>query len=281
MSFRKTLLLSMFCAAMVVALFATTAAAGKYDLVVIYPGGVSASDEARTQVGQLLTQLAKMAGWPAGVGTAQYFNKEDEGLQYIQSKKPGFILTTPGFYLKHRAKLGLTPVNKISMNNSTSANYYVIAKKSTLTSLADLAGKTLAGSSLAEADFISRVILENKLVFGKDVTAKPMGGLAALRALRAGTVNAVVLDAKEYKSLPGLPYANEFVTIFTSKPIPTTGIMAIGANTGQAEIKALAAASKNFCATPEGKNVCTTFEITGFEPATANDYASLVALWGK
>jgi ABC-type phosphate/phosphonate transport system substrate-binding protein len=255
--------------------------AGPHDLVVIRPGGATASDEAQQNVNNLLKLIARAAGWPAESANTRYFNNENEGLQHIQAIKPGFVLVTPGFYLKYREKLNLTPVNKISLAGSTTSSFSVVAKKGTLSSLADLKNKTVAGSSLSEPEFVQKIVFEGSLKLGADVKAKQMSGLPALKALRAGDVDAVVLDAQEYQSLPALPFASEFSNIFTSKPITNTGIMAVGKNTDDASIKAMVEATKEFCATADGKNVCTTFQITGFEPASERDYDELIKKWEK
>ena len=258
-----------------------TATAGPHDLVVIRPGGATASDEAQQNVNNLLKLIARSAGWPAESANARYFNNENEGLQYIQATKPGFVLVTPGFYLKHRTKLNLTPVNKISLAGSTTSSFSVIARKGTLSSLVDLKNKTVAGSSLSELEFVQKIVFGGTLKLGADVKAKQMSGLPALKALRSGEVDAVVLDAQEYQSLPALPFASEFTTIFTSKPITNTGIMAAGKHTDDTSIKAMFQATKEFCATADGKNVCTTFQITGFEPASQKDYDELIKGWEK
>ena len=258
-----------------------TTIAGPHDLVVIRPGGATASDEAQQNVNNLLKLIARASGWPAESANARYFNNENEGLRYIQATKPGFVLVTPGFYLKHRTKLNLTPVNKISLAGSTTSSFSVVAKKGTLSALADLKNKIVAGSSLSEPEFVQKIVFAGKLKLNADVKAKQMSGLPALKALRAGDVDAVVLDAQEYQSLPALPFASEFTTIFTSKTITNTGIMADGNNTDDAAIKAIAEATKEFCATPDGKNICTTFQITGFEPASERDCDELIKRWEK
>lgn len=271
-----------FTVAVTVFIFEPHAAiAGPHDLVVIRPGGATASDEAQQNVNNLLKLIARAAGWPAESANARYFNNENEGLQYIQATKPGFVLTTPGFYLKYREKLNLTPVNKISLAGSTTSSFFVVAKKGTLSSLADLRTKTVAGSSLSEPEFVQKIVFEGTPKLGTDVKAKQMSGLTALKALRAGDVDAVVLDAQEYQSLPALPFASEFATIFTSKPITNTGIMAAGKISDDATIKAMVEATKEFCATVDGKNVCTTFQITGFEPASERNYDELIKRWGN
>lgn len=263
------------------ALAAHAALAGGIELVVVRPGGPSPSDEAQANVNQMMKQIAAAAGWPAASASAAYFNREDEAIRYIQAHKPAFALVTPGIYLKYRAKLGLAPVTKLVMSNSSTTKFYVIAKKGGAASLADLKGKTLAGASLYEPDFVQRIVFENALTLGKDAAVRAMSGLPALKALRAGEVGAVVLDQKEYDSLGGLPYASEFATIFTSNPIPITGIMAVGKNATAAQIDALGKACANFCASDAGKGVCDTFDITGFAPASAADYADMVARYGK
>jgi ABC-type phosphate/phosphonate transport system substrate-binding protein len=172
-------------------------------------------------------------------------------------------------------------VNKISLAGSTTSSFSVVAKKGTLSSLADLRNKTVAGSSLSEPEFVQKIVFEGTLKIGTDVKAKQMSGLPSLKALRAGDVDAVVLDAQEYQSLPALPFASEFTTIFTSKPITNTGIMASGKNTDDASIKTMVEATREFCTTADGKNVCTTFQITGFEPASESDYDELIKRWEK
>jgi ABC-type phosphate/phosphonate transport system substrate-binding protein len=255
--------------------------AGPHDMVVVRPGGPLDSDEAQQNVGKLLKQIAQAAGWAPESSSAKYFNVSAKALKHIKAKKPGFIFTTPGFYLKYRKKLALVPVNKISISGSTQSSYRVVVKKGTIAALADLKGRTLAGSTLADQEFVQKIVLEGALKLDKDVTVKAMSGLSALKALNAGEVAAVVLDGQEYQSLPGLSFASEIETLYTSKPVTNTGIMAIGKNTDDASIKALLGATKDFCSTTDGKDICATFQITGFEPASKSDYKALIKAWGK
>lgn len=278
---KMNLILCTFLAMLAVMLLAPRASfAGPHDLVIVRQGGPVDSDEAQQNVGNLLKQIAKAAGWAPESATAKYFNNAAKALKHITANKPGFIFTTPSFYLKYRKKLGLVPVNKISIGGSTQSSYRVVVKKGTSASLADLKGKTIAGSTLSDAKFVQKIVLEGALKMGKDVTGKAMSGLPALKALNKGEVDAVVLDGQEYQSLPGLSFASELETIYTSKPITNTGIMAIGKNTDDASIKALLAATKNFCSKAEGKDICATFQITGFEPASQADYKALIKAWG-
>lgn len=260
----------------------TTAAwAGPHDLAVIRPGGPMADATAQTQVGRLIKQIAAVADWAVEAANAQYCNTTDAGYAYIKKAKPGFALITPGFYLKYRDELKLRPLNKIVLNEGAQIQYYVIVKKGTAATLAELKGKILAGAHLAEPEYVEKIVLGKQLKFGKDVTAQPMSGLSALRKLNLGEVGAVLVDSKEYKSLGALPFASQLATIYTSPAIPNTGIVAVGANATAADWAALQKGTTNFCQNPAGLPICQLMEIGGFAPVDESAYAGLFQQWRK
>ena len=263
------------------ALLVQSAWAGPHDLLVIRPGGPAASDEAQAQVGRLIAEIAQKAGWPAGSATAHYFNREADGLAAIEADRPGFVLTTPGFYLKHGAELSLTPINRVQIDGKTAQSYYVVALKTGPASLDDLKGRTLAGAPLTEPEFVERIVLGGRFAFGTDLTATAMPGLRALKKLVKGEVDAVAVDATEYKALASLPFAGDLATIYTSDPVPSTGLMALGGVATEADVKALAEATASFCDDGESKAVCRTYGIEGFVPASAETYKAMADAYGR
>ena len=261
-----------FFAALWSLLFASVVWAGPHDLAVIRPGGPTADATAQSQVGKLIKQIAAVAGWPVEAANAQYCNTTESGYNYIKKSKPGFALITPGFYLKYRDELKLRPLNKIVLNEGAQVQYYVIVKKGTAATLADLKGKTLVGAHLAEPEYVERIVLGKQLKFGKDITVQTMSGLAALRKLNNGEVGAVLVDSKEYKSLGVLPFAAQLATLYTSPAIPNTGIVAVGNNATAADWAALQKGTTNFCQNPAGLPICQLMEITGFAPVEESVY---------
>lgn len=260
--------------------FASSAFAGPYDIVVIRSGGPSPSQQAQEQIQRLVGQIAKNAGWPHSA-KGVYFNDEAKGLAYIQSEKPGFVLSSPGFYLKHKVELKLTLLNEAVVSGASTITYFVVVKNQTATDLEGLKGKTLAGVHLEEPEFIQSVVFENRIVLGSDVKISVMRSLRALKKLDSGNVNAVILDRKEYDSMKSLPFADSLSTIFTSGKIPNTGFMTIGSNSSVNNATALKKAVNGFCDLEGGKEICTDFDIGGFVPVDSVAIKKLEAQYNK
>ena len=257
-------------------LVAAVAWAAPRDLMVVRPGGAAPSEESQTQINRLLAELGQRAGWPAGSAKASYFNQADDAIQMIKSAKPGFVLTTPGFFLAHREEFGLAPVNQLLVGGSDVNHYYLVAKKGGLKSIDELKGKKLAGAPLSEAAFVERVVLARKFKFGKDVTVEYLRGLTALRKLSEGGVDAVVIDDKEKEALPGLPFAGDLQVIYTSQAIPNPGLMSVKGTTKPEDAAAINKAAKGFCDAGEGKAICETYGITGFKVPPAGVFEALI-----
>jgi len=246
---------------------AATASAGPRDLVVVRPGGPTASEEAGEQVTRLIREIAVRAGWPPDSVNAYYFNRAEDGLAHIAANRPGFILTTPGLFLAQRDDLGLDPLNQVMLDGQATHRYHVVARKEGgPASLDGLKGKTMAGAPLAEPDFIERVVFGGQFTFGEDLTATQGRALSSLRKLSRGDLDAVILDDTEHDGLATLPFADQLATIWSSPPLPNTGIFAVRGTADPADAKALLAATAEFCSGEEGSAICETYGITGFRP---------------
>ena len=264
-----------------VVLHASDVLAGPRDLVVVRPGGPAASEDARIQVSRLIEEIGRRAGWPEGAARAYYFNRAEDALAHISSDPPGFVLTTPGFFLAHRAALRLEPVNQLLIGGAGTHRYYVVVREGTAASPEDLRGRTLAGMALSEPDFVERIVLEGRFAFGRDLTITPMRALGALRKLSRGELDAVLLDDNEHASMAGLPFAEGLATLFTSPPIPNTGLMAVGGTVADADVEALTGAVRGFCDAGEGAAICETYGISGFRPVPPGTFAALIERYGQ
>lgn len=271
--------LIIFLVTFALVLVSVPALAGPHDLVVVRPGGPSASEQALAQIDRLAKQLAEKAGWDKTTAKGSYFTDEAEGLKYIKANKPGFILGSMGFYLKYRDELGLTIINQAILAGSLESKYYVVSKKGGPASLADLKGKTFAGTHLEEPEFVERILLERALAFDKDVTIKTMRSLRALKKLAKGEVDAVILDQKEYDGIAQLPFAGDLQTIFTSKPVPNNGFMSVKGNATAADKAAFLKSATNFCSYEDAKGICEDFDIQGFKPAKDGSFSGLRNLY--
>ena len=223
-----------------------------------------------------MSEIAQRAGWEPGSTSTDYFNRETEALEHIADEPPAFLLTTPGFYLSHREGLGLVPINQVLIEGRDTHRFFIVARKGSVETLADLRGGTLLGSPLAEAFFVEAIVLEGQLDLDDAVDARYGRALGSLRKLSTGETDAVILDAMEYSGLPSLPFADSLETIFTSREIPNTGIFYLEGTAKAADIEALRRASVDFCSSEEGAAICETYGITGFQPATRDVFDDLV-----
>jgi len=257
------------------------AQAGPHDIVVIRPGGPSPSEQAQQQIDRLTKELARKSGWDSVGVVGRYFTDEKEALAYIKANKPGFVLSSLGFYLKYGKPLGLKVINQAILNGKTESKYYVVVKKGAYKSIDELAGKTMAGAHLQEPEFVERIVFENRMIFGVDVNILPERALRSLRKLTKGKVDAVILDQKEYNSLGELDFAKELELIFSSAPIPNNGFAVISANINPADIKAFEKAAANFCRYSDAKTICEDFDIQGFSPVNQSVFSKYKTMYSK
>ncbi len=256
--------------------------AGPRDLVVVRPGGPTASEEACHQVTRLIREIAVRAGWPPESVNAYYFNRAEDALAHIAANRPGFILTTPGFFLAQRAGLGLEPLNQIMLSGSDTHRYHIVVRKDGGPATLDgLKGKTLAGAPITEADFVERVVLGGQFTFGTDITASSGRALSSLRKLCSGDLDAVILDDTEHGGLASLPFAGELNTVWSSVPLPNTGIFAVRGTASEEDAKALLAATSDFCRSEEGSAICETYGISGFRAVPAGVFDGLIRQYEK
>ncbi len=257
-------------------LCATTSFAAPRDLVVVRPGGPKASEEAQRQVSRLIDEIGARAGWQASTVRAFYFNRADEALVHINSDRPGFLLSTPAFYLSNREELGMRPVNQILIDSKDTSCYCIVAQKGGVKNIEALKGGLLVGSALAEPDFVERIVLDRKLVFGTDVDVKYKRALSAIRALSRGEVQAVIVDEIEHAGLKTMPFADDIETIFCSELIPNTGVFALEGSASDADALALDEATREFCTDGEGASICETYQITGFQKVGEQTFDQLI-----
>jgi ABC-type phosphate/phosphonate transport system substrate-binding protein len=254
---------------------------GSRDLVVVRPGGPSASEEAGHQVTRLVREIAVRAGWPPEAVQAFYFNRAEDALAHIAANRPGFILTTPGFYLAQRTNLSLEPLNQVLLDGRDTHRYHiVVCKERGAATLDGLKGKTLAGAPITEADFVERVVLGGRFDFGTDITVSSGRALSSLRQLCHGDLDAVILDDTEHGGLASLPFAGELNTVWSSAPLPNTGIFAVSGMASPGDAKSLLAATADFCSGEEGSAICETYGITGFRTVPEGVFDAVIAQYG-
>jgi hypothetical protein len=213
--------------------------------------------------------------------TSLFTTKIKECEKHLDEQKPQFAITTLGSFLGHREKLNLVPLVQPVIDGSSAEKYRIMVRKGTFTSIEKLEGKTVGGALVDEPVFFKRVILKGKVdpeAFFSLKSSRRV--LRSLRALVKGTLDAVVVNSQQYRSLGSLPFADELEVAFTSEEVPLVGVVANGHRTTPDERARFSQALSKICTHREGKQLCELFGVETFVPADTKAFQKAIDLWG-
>jgi len=262
--------------------FATPEGSDKPALVVCYTTGSVNVQQARKATESMLRVLEKIGKWPEGNFQSFFTTSIDRCGSLLTEKKPHFISPSLGFFLEQGENDRLVPLVQPRANGRSTDTWRVIVLKGTFGSLDELKGKTLSGPLCAEPDFLDRIVFRGAVKSADHFALKPSKrALRPLRKLARGRLDAVLVNEQQYRSLKSLPFFDDLDTVFTSKPFPLLGIVAVKSESSAAEQRRFAGALDEFCDHPDGKQFCDLFGVDDFIPVEPTVYDEVKALWVK
>jgi ABC-type phosphate/phosphonate transport system substrate-binding protein len=235
-------------------------------LAIVNPGGPSAGAEGDKLAAELAAHLAASAG--IAHVEAAYFNQLPAAAAYLQKHKDAFVLGGLGVFLAQRKAAKLVPLARLVGKHGSDEEFKVVVRKGRYATLADLRGKTLHGSVLADdARFVDRFIFGGKLKASEYFQCTPSERpLSALRKLAKDEVDAVLLNRMQFAALKDMPLFEKLQVVHDSGPVPTVGLMMAATPRTRALRDRIVQAVTKLCGTEKGAPVCRTYGITGFEP---------------
>ena len=211
-------------------IFSSGASAAEEELkiAIIFPGG-PAPEKVEKYIGQFVDIIAGEVGLEKDSFIGRYFTEQQAALDYLEKNRDSFIISSLGFYLYRRKALDLIPLARVELTAGTAGRYFLVVKKGTAGSLEELKGKTISGSTLYEDhQFLNRIVFNNLVDIGSDFILKPTSRpLSAIRKVLKGTIDGVLMDEVQYKSLKSLPFFEEIEVIYTSPLLPEVGLMMV------------------------------------------------------
>lgn len=256
-------------------------------LVVCYPNAPGSTEAARPVMERLGAHLT----WRAGFDVQPvYTNDAAEARRWIDGRRPRFAILSLALYLQWRETFDLQVVAQSERHNALTERYHlIVAQGAAAGSLADLkAGdggrKPVVWSShLDDPRFVSRVVFAGRLRVEAPgagageadalgvVTAQP---LRALRRMKAGEpfegqpVDAVLLEDAAWTELQKIrSFREELRAVFTSDPLPTPPVVAIGP-VDAADVERLRHALTSMHEEATGRELLGTLQLTGFGAPT-------------
>jgi ABC-type phosphate/phosphonate transport system substrate-binding protein len=244
-------------------------------LLICQPGGPALGDEQQQVISKMYRYVERKTGLGEGQIQGFYTNERDKCLAELE-QKPAIVLPSLPIYFEHKEKYGLTPVAQLRLDGKTEDHYYLMVKaKSPIASAKDLAGKTVTGTHLGSASFLTDIVLEGKLK-PDEVKVQPQRlSLRAIREVTTGKSDAVLLDGTQYRALKGTQYESQLQLLHTSRALPTPPVTVMKGRVPKGFGQKLGRALNGMTEDPEGQEVIRIFRIDGFAPAVPDVWASL------
>jgi ABC-type phosphate/phosphonate transport system substrate-binding protein len=266
--------------------------ASRSSLIVCYPNAPGSTEQARP----VMERLGAHLSWRTGFELQPvYTNDAAEAQRWIEERRPRFAIVSLPLFLRWRGALALTPIAQSERQNATTERYHLVVRTAapwrTLEELAAAATPPVIWSShLDDARFVTRVVFGGALEVGEGgrargvVTDQP---LRALRRMKAGeafdgtTVDAVLLEDTTWAELQKLQAFREGLrTLHSSPALPTPIVVALG-EVDAADAARLRDALVHMHEEPEGRELLTTLQVTGFQPPSTEALAAAIAAYGE
>ena len=255
---------TLWLTALVLLALTPMSASAETHVLLCCPGGPGSTADAQPIVDRFLTKLSALAGWDSAKGS--YYNnmKACEG---EMKASPSVVMVPLDIYLKERAAWKLQPAAVLT-NKETSGSYHLVANKGT--TLASLAGKTVATALKTDPQFLSRVAFDGKVDVAGFTLSSTRSAFKAIKNVVKGKADAVILDDVQYNSLKGEKWAEGLEAVVSGPSLPGAIVAGVGSTPAK-----LAASLEQVC--KDDQALCKDMRITGFGKV---DTAKLTALEG-
>ncbi len=242
-------------------------AESKIYFAIVFPGGPDPQGEGKNILNQFLGHLSKMTGISSSRLTGQYFNSLSTATSYIRQNRNCFVMASIGFYAANKRSLNLVPLTKVSMEGSDREQFFLLVKKGKYRNLNQLRGKVVSGNVLYENPrFLNKIVFKNKINVSTFFKMKPtQRPLTAVRRLRRGKVDGVLLNRMQYNSLKKLALFQQISVVYSSPSLPALGLMMVKTPVTSSVQEKVVRAMTGMCSLREGKKVCNNFGIQGFK----------------
>jgi hypothetical protein len=261
-------------------LLSTALPAGAEPVLVCYPGGPVNENDARASMDAMLRVIERLGQWPAQQFSSSFSSNLSECKALFDDKRPGFSIMSLGLYLERREKYDLTPLVRPQIKGESSERFRIMALQGKFDGIHALQGKSLGGTPLDDADFVSRVVFNGRYSLATFFDSKPTRmALKSIRSVVKGELDAVLLNQQQYDALPALKLDNPLAVVFESDAIPLVGVVADKSRTQPQDRERFAKAMNGLCTDTEGAKLCGLFGVDAFVGVEPSVYSEVIKRW--
>lgn len=245
------------------------------EIVVLKEHGVGSPTVVQPYLDRFVAIAAEENDWTDAKG--EYYNNRSAAETFIETHHPHYgIFSLPAF-LGLRAKYNLQVIGDVTVSLAGGRQYYLISK-----SAADLPackGKTVASDHADDARFIDRVVAAGRFTLADFAVVKTQRPLQTIKKVMSGEAVCALIDDAQRAELAHLEGGNDLRIVWTSAELPPMVVTAFPA-APEAERTRFQEHLTDVCDNG-AQGVCSEVGITSLKAVGPNEYAAVVAAYGK
>jgi len=256
------------------------AQAGGRDLVICMPGSPGSSAGAKAYMAPFFRRIESLAGWPAATLNGSFHPSYSGCMSQIRSSRPGFAVVSLGVYLEQRRRFKMRVLGRVDILYGAGSRLYLVVKKGSYASLAQLKGKRLTSDHLEESKFLSKVMFGGKIDVTKHFKLKKVrAATKGMRDVKRGRADATIINDEQLRIMKRRGYP--LVVLHKSPPLPGAPLVALGRYARSGDVKKMKKVAGAMCSGALGRSLCRKTGIKSARRATDSTYARMVRLFGK
>ncbi|MFH2010588.1 MAG: PhnD/SsuA/transferrin family substrate-binding protein [bacterium] len=263
-------------------LWTPRANAGSRNLLICIPGSPGTSATAQTYMAPFYRRIESLATWQVGSLQGSYQPTYSGCLSKINSWQPGFAVMSQGVYLEHRKALRLNVIGSLQMFAGAGKQLYLVVKKGSFKTVADLQGKRLTSNHLEETKFLNKVMFGGKIDVTRHFLLKQVSQTTkGMRDVVRGRADATIINDDELRTMNGRSWRNTLQIIHKSPRLPGAVLVAFGKWASRVDLAQMKKVARTMCAGPGGRKLCRASGIQSAGAATQATYGRIIRLFGK
>lgn len=256
------------------------AQAGARDLVICMPGSPGSTAGARVYMAPFFRRIESLAAWPASTINGSFYPSYTGCMSRIRSQRPGFAVLSLGVYLEQRKRFKMRVIGRVDILYGAGNRLYLVVKKGSYTSLAQLKGKRLTSDHLEETKFLNKVMFGGKIDVSTHFKLKKVRFTTkGMRDVKRGRADATIINDEQLRIMKRRGYP--LVVLHKSPPLPGAPLVALGSYARSGDINKMKKVAGAMCSGAQGKSLCRKTGIKGARRATDSTYARMIRLFDK
>ena len=244
-------------------------------ILVLKEHGVGSAAQAQPYVDKFVAAAAKLAGWPVAKG--QYVTARSAADAVITAEKPHYGIFSLGAFLGMKAKYNLEPIGQVQVARLGGQQYFLVSK--TATDLGGCKGKRLASDHADDPRFLETVVAAGAFKLADFTLVATTRPTQTIKKVVTGEAECALVDDAQAEEMSHIEGAGEVKKVWSSARLPPRVVVAFPS--APAAERATAQQTLSRVCEGDGKQTCAEVGLTAIKPASATDYASVLAAYDK